>query len=251
MRQIVYGLGAFIYGSVTCIAYVAAFAFYIGIFIPLITGVWAGWLWAFLWLVLGLGISFLLVGLLSFPIRGIGMLLMYIARGPEYRAEVDTSRDKTAAKLIEALQDKDAAVRDRAATALVEIGDGNFVADLSMLLWHKNPGVRDNVAFVIGELRPYLKDTTYAFVETLTNNDRNARRNAAITLGEIGDRSAIFLLGTALSDKSPDVRIHAAEALGEIGPDAKEMVPVLIEALKDKDENVSEAAAEALKKIEG
>ena len=38
--------------------------------------------------------------------------------------------------------------------------------------------------------------------------------------------------------------------MGEIGPAAKAAVPPLTEALKDKDENVRKAAAEALKKIQ-
>jgi len=41
-----------------------------------------------------------------------------------------------------------------------------------------------------------------------------------------------------------------ARALGEIGPAAKAAVPALSEALKDKDENLRNAATEALKKIQ-
>jgi HEAT repeat protein len=51
--------------------------------------------------------------------------------------------------------------------------------------------------------------------------------------------------------KNPDwrIRVVAADALGRIGPEAKEAVPGLIEALMDKHEFVREAAAEALELI--
>ena len=39
--------------------------------------------------------------------------------------------------------------------------------------------------------------------------------------------------------------------LGEIGPPAKAAIPALTRALKDEDEYVHKAAAEALKKIQG
>lgn len=254
MRRIVYGLGIFIFGSVTCIAYAVAFAFYIGIFILLITEVWAGWIWAFPWLFFGLPISLLLMSLVSLPIRGVGMLLMYLARGPEDRAGVDKSKDKTFTKLVKALQNEDTAVRNEAAAALIEIAGINDVASppFCRLLWDKNAGVRDSAIFVISEINPPLKEEAVAFTEALTNNEKNVRRNAAITLGERYGRSPIILLGgIALRDKNPDVRMYAAEALGEIGPnaDTKEMVPFLTQALKDKDKNVREAADEALKKI--
>jgi hypothetical protein len=45
--------------------------------------------------------------------------------------------------------------------------------------------------------------------------------------------------------------IHpTAAALGEIGPGAKDAIPALTAALKEKDEAVRTAAAEAIKKIE-
>ena len=45
------------------------------------------------------------------------------------------------------------------------------------------------------------------------------------------------------------VRGDAVEALGRIGPDAKMAVPALNELLKDANESVRKAAAEALEKI--
>ncbi len=54
----------------------------------------------------------------------------------------------------------------------------------------------------------------------------------------------------ALGDKDKWVRLAAARALGEIGPEAKEAVPALIQALKWK-ENIRRKAAWALGEITG
>jgi hypothetical protein len=53
----------------------------------------------------------------------------------------------------------------------------------------------------------------------------------------------------ALKDEDEDVREAAAGALGKIGPGAEKAVPALIQALKDEDRWVREAAAGALGKI--
>ena len=60
---------------------------------------------------------------------------------------------------------------------------------------------------------------------------------------------AVEPLIEALKDKDQDVRWEAALALGNIG-DERAVEP-LIEALKDEDEDVREAAGEALEKIKG
>jgi HEAT repeat protein len=52
-----------------------------------------------------------------------------------------------------------------------------------------------------------------------------------------------------MKDKGVLVRRTAAEAMGQIGPDARSAVPALTEALKDEDEKVRQAAQAALKKV--
>jgi HEAT repeat protein len=54
--------------------------------------------------------------------------------------------------------------------------------------------------------------------------------------------------GTAARGWSP-VRGVAAEVLGHVGPEAEPAIPALTELLRDEDEEVREAAAEALGKI--
>lgn len=57
----------------------------------------------------------------------------------------------------------------------------------------------------------------------------------------------IFVLIELL--KYEEFRCKAANALGELGPDAKIAVPVLTELLNDKNEEIRKAAREALEKI--
>jgi HEAT repeat protein len=59
------------------------------------------------------------------------------------------------------------------------------------------------------------------------------------------------LLRDALRDPDPELRWRAAEALGRIGPGARDAVPDLTAALKDPDEAVRRWAAWALGRVEG
>ena len=52
-----------------------------------------------------------------------------------------------------------------------------------------------------------------------------------------------------LQDESKSLRLMAADALANLGPEAKEAESVLIQALRDEDKDVRGAAAKALWKI--
>jgi HEAT repeat protein len=90
--------------------------------------------------------------------------------------------------------------------------------------------------------------STEVLISALMNHPiAHTRAVAAWYLREIGDARIIPILIEALKDKDRYVRINSAWTLGEIG-DATAM-PGLIEALKDKDEQVQARAANALEKI--
>ena len=63
------------------------------------------------------------------------------------------------------------------------------------------------------------------------------------------DEKEIKILIGKLKDPNVSVRINAAIALGDIGPDAKAAVPALIEALNDKEGVVRWRAVAALGKM--
>jgi HEAT repeat protein len=86
-------------------------------------------------------------------------------------------------------------------------------------------------------------------VRRLQSQEADVRISAADALGQIGPeaKEAVPALIAALKDQEVDVRSSAAYALGRIGPDA---VPALIAALKDHNVFVRSSAADALRKID-
>ncbi len=88
-----------------------------------------------------------------------------------------------------------------------------------------------------------------ALIHKLKDEDRWVRLHAAFALGGIGPaaKEAVPALIAALKDKDRLVRQKAVLALVYIGPAAKEVVPALIAALKD--EEVRGYAAYALGEI--
>jgi HEAT repeat protein len=67
--------------------------------------------------------------------------------------------------------------------------------------------------------------------------------------GVAGDTASLPKLLADLDSKDAQVRIKAALALGEMGPDAQRAIPSLFKALKDRDENVARQALQALRAI--
>lgn len=90
------------------------------------------------------------------------------------------------------------------------------------------------------------------WLEALTSDSVEARREAALALGQVGRRTeaeAIPALQKALADPDAFVRLHAAAALGTIGPRAAATVPSLVERLADRDPMVADGAAKALGRL--
>ncbi len=88
-----------------------------------------------------------------------------------------------------------------------------------------------------------------ALIHILKCGDQRMKREAALVLGEIGDRSAVPALIKALEDEDNEIRAVAAWSLERIG-DAS-AVPALIGALRDKVRDVSDHAELALEEIFG
>ena len=81
------------------------------------------------------------------------------------------------------------------------------------------------------------------WVKQLKYKDEKKRNKAVEALGSINNKTAIHILIKALEDEDKFFRYRICMALGKIG---KPAVPLLIKALKSKNENVCTSAVEAL-----
>jgi HEAT repeat protein len=166
--------------------------------------------------------------------------------GPEGKAAVPV--------LIQALKDKDEVVHSRAAGALGKIGPGAKAAAPALIATLKDKDrdsiTRANAALALGKIGAEAKTVVPVLTEALADKDEYVRAKAVEALGDIGPeaRDAIPALRQAFKKNKGNIFIAPGivSAWGRIG---KPAVPELIDALKSKNEGVSEIAARALGKI--
>ena len=100
---------------------------------------------------------------------------------------------------------------------------------------------------VNGALKQIGEPAVEPLIAALANSDAQFRKNAASTLGEMGDLCAVDPLIRLLKDSEWKVRNAAARALGELGN--QRAVDALTSVLNDSASQVSETAAESLDAI--
>jgi HEAT repeat protein len=123
------------------------------------------------------------------------------------------------------------------------------VEELLVTLQSEKAAERAAAARILGEMGTVAKDAVPGLQAALGDGDKEVRRSAARSLGDIGTASkpAVAALGKTLKDPDPQVRQASAHALGRIkDPAAK---PLLEAAKKDTNEDVKQAAKEALKNL--
>lgn len=119
--------------------------------------------------------------------------------------------------LLAALKDKNAEVRGAAAVALGQYADSSAVAPLVEALGDKNAFVRARAA---AALRTNAKDSqpaVPALIKVLSSDENaEARRQAAHALGAIGNRSALGALERASHSEDPYLSKAAGDAIRRI-----------------------------------
>jgi HEAT repeat protein len=164
-------------------------------------------------------------------------------------------------QLLSGLEDADAAVRQRAIYAWVEVAEAlaPAVAALADRLEDDEPGVREaavRALAALGEQASLALPPLRAALKRLTFGDRHdglLRTAAAEALHDIGNPRAtpVAELVQALRDPAAAVRFGAAQALGQRGPEVGPAVgPLLQVALRDPDAAIRLEAAVALYKID-
>jgi HEAT repeat protein len=105
-----------------------------------------------------------------------------------------------------------------------------------------------------GEKKKGKEYTSQDLIATLKDPDPNMRYWAARELGKAKGSdapAAVTALTNALTDQDANVRMGAAYALGDLGPEAKSALPAIRKATKDPAKEVREGAEYATKRIEG
>ena len=167
----------------------------------------------------------------------------------------ETSGDGELGDLINALKDKDANVRLKAAEALGKLADSRAIDPLIEAL--KNDAdweIRDMAAWALGQINdPRSTDPlSYASVKDADWHVReeayDALQKNTVGGNKVDARSVDPIIG-ALNDEDNDVRLRAAEALGQLKNATA--VDSLIESLKnDADWEIRDMAAWALGQID-
>jgi HEAT repeat protein len=153
-------------------------------------------------------------------------------------------------RFTEALADPDPRVRERAATALFQLGPAAKAAVPALGRAAKDPDV-DVRGKAFAALQAIGPAAVPALVEALQANDPEARLDALHALQEFssGAKDAVPAVLVLLKDPDRRVRHEAADALRRVGPEARAAVPALLAAVEDADLNVRRQALLALAAI--
>jgi HEAT repeat protein len=147
------------------------------------------------------------------------------------------------------LSDPDADVRRLACVVLRAVGEAGQPAlpKLTPLLGDGDFSVRIAAAFAMQKLAPERREFVPVFAEAI----RKGVGGVIVDIGSMGPDAvwAVPLLTEALAGPEDTLQWLAAEALGKIGPRARDAIPALEKATRSKDERVSAAAKTALQSV--
>ena len=197
--------------------------------------------------------------------------------GPN-RADLQQTIDQVSTQLVEQLKDEDPEMRRRAALALGELGDSQYVDALAQLLDDPSNQVRFSTAAALAQMNeqagvdflfdamrdpdPILRTNAVKFlsgvqkstgtvqaqlISALSSQEALARAGAAQVLGQARVIAAVEALQAATGDDDSQVRANAVIALGHIGlPESRMPLEAL---LSDPDSTVAYYAEWALRQL--
>jgi HEAT repeat protein len=155
--------------------------------------------------------------------------------------------------LTESLNDESEWVRLHSAVALGWItGDARHaVSETLRALASSTPDLGIYGTITLGELDPALEGIVPTLCKAAAHPDARVRRAAAWKLARAGALAAdaVPMLIEMLKDRQNDLHVEAANALGQIGPAASQAIAELQELQADPEPEANQAAAKALSKI--
>jgi HEAT repeat protein len=184
------------------------------------------------------------------------------ARDGAFRAEaakvlgnIGTQSTAVLPELVRLLQkDADGRVRTEAARALGKIGEGAASASRSIAAvlddLHGGESVRGAAAWALARVDPSSAGTALSLRAAADDRSGYVGVIAAEALWKVSPQTGGAILALAARLGDPAARQAAADALYRIGPAAKEAVPALMAAAKDKNRLFRESVLLALRKID-
>jgi HEAT repeat protein len=119
-------------------------------------------------------------------------------------------------QLVHLLADNSAKVRRSAAIALGEVGSRSATRNLLKAVIDGDAEVRMAVVYALGKIADVrARDALLHMLDDLREKPR-IRAAAAESLGSLGDSESVPALVAHLRDRSPEVRLFCAFALGEL-----------------------------------
>lgn len=154
---------------------------------------------------------------------------------------------KSIPRLVKALGDKRADVRNEAAVTLTEIGP-SVVTAVGAVLTAKDPLVRLKACNVLGEIGIAAASAVPGLQLRLSDENELVVRAAISALGDIRSEpaSVVPALNSLIQKGSTPIRITAVRAIAEFGPMAEGSAPLLLDLLSDKSIVLRSSAADAL-----
>jgi len=130
---------------------------------------------------------------------------------------------------------------------------GKPLSEWMKMLEEPNPATKYAAVNAVGKMGPEAREAIPLLVETIRqtrNRDKKLLLACNYALLAMG-KEIVPAMITLLKDDVWEMRRGAAWILGKLGPEAKDAVPALTEALNDSNPEVRTRAAAALKKIKG
>jgi HEAT repeat protein len=174
------------------------------------------------------------------------LVLMYLSRS-------GLTGDALISRYLEALRDGNAKIRCVAAKGLLKLGMDceAVIPPLVKAIQDSDKETRDMCVKALGERGVRAEAAVPALIGLLPD------AYASEALGKIKSRPEVTVPALIKVLKQPVreqedwfLREQAARALGEFGPEAKDALPALRDAVKEKGTDLAKIAAEAIRKIE-
>ena len=161
--------------------------------------------------------------------------------------EADAQVQQSIPRLVKALEESRAEVRNEASLTLVEIGDV-VVPAVTAALRSTQATARVEACEILGHLGPAAGSAVQDLLVGLNDADEQVVRAAITAIGDVHARGEVCVpaLIRMLTSRSVPVRVVTARALGEFGREATSAVTALLPLIRDSHAPVRAAVAGTL-----